>query len=148
MHKIFILFQPSRRKPLLVPTDPGYWSLDTRCFWISPTVHPWIFGIQYPASNICPQDATGTRFPTCPVEKILCNLGAFYFMGFRQRVTHPGGHKGKHDQHDDYGLYAKLSKKTRAVIKRLNPETSRISRSPVATSPSALRPPRSRLSLR
>jgi hypothetical protein len=49
-----------------------------------------------------------------------------HFISFRERSAHPGGNKGKNDQHDEYGL---------------NSETSRINRSPAETSASALRPP-------
>jgi len=38
-------------------------------------VYSWISNIQYPASSICPENASHTSFPACPVEKILCNVG-------------------------------------------------------------------------
>jgi hypothetical protein len=61
-------------KALPILADVGYCFPDTRCFWISAGVHSWFSSIQYPESNICPKNATSSRFPVCPVEKFLCNL--------------------------------------------------------------------------
>jgi hypothetical protein len=62
---------------LQVLADPGYWFLDTGCFWISPLMQSLISSIWYQASSICPENAIISSIPSKLVEKILCNVGVY-----------------------------------------------------------------------